>query len=66
MRTWIHGSKPPPEGHPEEMRKAMSNDERALGSMLEDLSQADDGLLKEVNELVPATEVGRRARRFPP
>ena len=41
----------------------MSNDERALGSMLEDLSQADDGLLKEVNELVPITEVGRH---FPP
>jgi hypothetical protein len=47
------------------MRKAISNDERALGSMLEDLSQADDGLLKEVSKLVPVTEVGGRSRHSP-
>jgi hypothetical protein len=39
------------------MQKAIANDERALYSMLEDLSQADDGLLKEVSDLVPKTEV---------
>ena len=66
IHAWIHDAKPPPKGHPEEMRKAMSNDERALGLMLDDLSQADDGLLKEVNALVPITEVGRRPKHFPP
>jgi hypothetical protein len=41
------------------MQKAMSNDERELGLMLEHLSQADDELLKEVSELMPITEVRR-------
>jgi hypothetical protein len=41
------------------MRKAISKDERALGSMLHDLTQAGDGLLKEVSEVVLNAEVGR-------
>jgi hypothetical protein len=48
----------PAEGHPEAMQKAISNDERALGSILEGLSQADDGLMKEVDNLVSTTKVG--------
>jgi hypothetical protein len=57
--VWIHGAQLPPKGHPEEMQKAMSRDERELGSTLMGLSQANDGLLKEASEMVLVTEVGR-------
>jgi hypothetical protein len=39
------------------MKKAILKDKRVLGSMLERLSQADDGLLKGVSEQLPATKV---------
>jgi hypothetical protein len=42
------------------MKKAILKDKTVLGSMLERLSQADEGLLKGVSEQLPAAEVRER------
>jgi hypothetical protein len=41
------------------MQKAMAKDERALGSMLGDLTQVGDGFLEEVSKVLPNAKVGR-------